>query len=106
MSHLDQPSGYPVHGDCRGRRIRYIATGFRGAEDLLSLPPLIVGSMIGAHFGVQIREVLPERAVRGVLAVFIVVVAQRLLSEALSFSKRAVSARRFLKAISAPVGYS
>jgi uncharacterized membrane protein YfcA len=61
----------------------YIATGFRGAEDLLSLPPLIVGSMIGAPFGVQIREFLPERAVRGVFAVFMVVVALRLLSEAL-----------------------
>ena len=61
----------------------YIATGFRGAEDLLSLPPLIVGSMIGAPFGVQIRELLPERAVRGVFAAFMVVVALRFLSEAL-----------------------
>ena len=59
-----------------------MATGFRGAEDLLSLPPLIVGSMIGVPLGVQIREVLPERAVRGVFAVFMVVVAQRLLGEA------------------------
>jgi uncharacterized membrane protein YfcA len=61
----------------------YIATGFRGAQDLLSLPPLIVGSMIGAPLGVQIREFLPERAVRVVFAVFMVVVALRLLSEAL-----------------------
>jgi len=61
----------------------YIATGFRGADDLLSLPPLIVGSMIGAPLGVQIRELLPPRAVRGVFAAFMVVVALRLLSEAL-----------------------
>ena len=61
----------------------YIATGFRGTEDLLSLPPLIVGSMIGAPFGVQIWELLPARAVRGLFAAFMVVVAQRLLSEAL-----------------------
>ena len=61
----------------------YIATGFSEAEDLLSLPPLIVGSMVGAPFGVQIRELLPERAVRGVFAAFMVVVALRLLSEAL-----------------------
>ena len=61
----------------------YIATGFSETEDLLSLPPLIVGSMIGAPFGVQIRELLPERAVRGVFVAFMVVVALRLLSEAL-----------------------
>jgi uncharacterized membrane protein YfcA len=61
----------------------YIATGFSRTEDLLSLPPLIVGSMIGAPFGVQIREFLPERAVRGVFAAFMVVVALLLLSEAL-----------------------
>jgi uncharacterized membrane protein YfcA len=60
----------------------YIATGFSGAEDLLSLPPLIVGSMSGVPFGVQIRELLPARAVRGVFAVFMVVGALRLLSEA------------------------
>jgi uncharacterized protein len=39
--------------------------------------------MIGAPSGVRIREVLPERAVRGVFAIFMVVVALRLLSEAL-----------------------
>jgi uncharacterized protein len=61
----------------------YIVTGFSGTQDLLSLPPLIVGSMIGAPLGVQIRELLPERAVRGAFAAFMVVVALRLLSEAL-----------------------
>ena len=61
----------------------YIATGFRGAEDLLSLPPLIVGSIIGAPFGVRIRDRLPAGVVRAVFAAFMVVVALRLLSEAL-----------------------
>ncbi len=61
----------------------YIATGFSETQDLLSLPPLIVGSTIGAPLGVQIREVLPEGAVRGAFAAFMVVVALRLLSEAL-----------------------
>ena len=61
----------------------YIATGFSEAEGLLSLPPLIIGSMIGAPLGVRIRELLPERAVRGAFAAFMVVVALRLLGEAL-----------------------
>ena len=61
----------------------YIVAGFRGAEELLSLPPLIVGSMIGAPLGVRIRDRLPAGSVRGIFAVFMVVVALRLLSEAL-----------------------
>ncbi len=61
----------------------YIATGFRGAEELLSLPPLIVGSMIGAPLGVRIRDRLPTGVVRSAFAFFMVVVALRLLSEAL-----------------------
>ena len=61
----------------------YFATGFLGAEELLSLPPLIVGSMIGAPLGVRIRDRLPTGVVRGVFAFFMVVVALRLLSEAL-----------------------
>jgi uncharacterized membrane protein YfcA len=39
----------------------YIATGFR--EELLSLPPLIVGSMLGAWFGVRLRELAPQRVI-------------------------------------------
>jgi sulfite exporter TauE/SafE len=38
----------------------YIATGFR--EELLSLPPLIVGSMLGAWFGVRLREIARSRS--------------------------------------------
>jgi hypothetical protein len=41
--------------------VGYIATGF---TDLLSLPPLIVGSMVGAQVAVRLRELLPERIVR------------------------------------------
>jgi uncharacterized membrane protein YfcA len=35
----------------------YIVTGFR--EELVSLPPLIVGSMLGAWLGVRLRELAP-----------------------------------------------
>ena len=59
--------------------IGYIATGF---SDLLSLPPLIVGSMIGAWFGVRLREWLPEKIVRYGFAIFMVIVAFRILGDA------------------------
>ncbi|HEX2729793.1 MAG TPA: sulfite exporter TauE/SafE family protein [Rubrobacteraceae bacterium] len=63
--------------------IGYIATGFRGAEQLLSLPPLIVGSMIGAWIGVKIRDPLPENVVRVGFAIFMALTALRLLTDAL-----------------------
>ncbi len=59
--------------------IGYIATGF---ADLLSLAPLVVGSMVGAWLGVRLRDQLPERAIRIGFAGFMVVVALRTLSEA------------------------
>ena len=59
--------------------IGYIATGF---SDLLSLPPLVVGSMVGAWLGVRLRDWLPERAIRLGFAGFMVVVALRTLGEA------------------------
>lgn len=59
--------------------IGYLATGF---SDYLSLPPLVVGSMVGAWLGVQLREWLPERAIRIGFACFMVVVAFRTLGEA------------------------
>ena len=59
--------------------VGYIATGFR---DLSSLPPLIVGSMVGALVGVRLRELLPERIVRIGFAAFMVVVALDLLGGA------------------------
>ncbi|MCA1729912.1 MAG: sulfite exporter TauE/SafE family protein [Actinobacteria bacterium] len=61
--------------------IGYIATGF---SDLLSLPPLILGSMVGAWIGVRLRERLPEKAVRRGFAGFMVIVAFRILVDAAS----------------------
>ena len=61
----------------------YVATGFRDVQDVLSLPPLIVGSVIGAPLGVRIRDWLPESVVRIGFGVFMVIVALRLFGEAL-----------------------
>jgi uncharacterized protein len=61
----------------------YIATGFRDTQQLLSLPPLILGSVVGAPIGVRIRDWLPENVVRIGFGVFMVVVALRLFGEAL-----------------------
>ena len=61
----------------------YIATGFRDPEQLLSLPPLIVGSMVGAPLGVRVRDWMPEAKLRAGFGVFMVIVALRLFSEAL-----------------------
>ncbi len=61
----------------------YIATGFRDPEQLLSLPPLIVGSMIGAPLGVRLRDWMPEGKLRVGFGVFMVIVALRLFSEAI-----------------------
>jgi uncharacterized membrane protein YfcA len=58
--------------------IGYIATGF---SDLVSLPPLILGSMIGAWFGVHLRELLPENVVRVGFAVLMVITAFRILAD-------------------------
>jgi uncharacterized protein len=59
----------------------YIATGFR--EELLSLPPLIVGSMLGAWFGVRLRELAPQRVIRYGFAMFMVLAAVLTLADAL-----------------------
>src|SRR5215218_1776245 len=61
----------------------YVATGFRDVQDLLSLPPLIIGSVIGAPLGVRVRDWLPESVVRIGFGVFMVIVALRLFGEAL-----------------------
>ena len=61
----------------------YIATGFRDTQQLLSLPPLILGSVIGAPIGVRIRDWLPEHVVRTGFGVFMVIVALRLFGKAL-----------------------
>ena len=61
----------------------YVATGFRDVQDLLSLPPLIIGSVIGAPLGVRIRDWLPESVVRIGFGVFMVIVAFHLYGKAL-----------------------
>ena len=61
----------------------YVATGFRDAQQLLGLPPLIIGSVIGAPIGVRTRDWLPENIVRLGFGVFMVIVALRLFGEAL-----------------------
>jgi uncharacterized protein len=59
-----------------------VATGFRDVQDLLSLPPLIVGSVIGAPLGVRTRDWLPENVVRIGFGILMVIVALRLYGEA------------------------
>jgi len=61
----------------------YVATGFRDMQELLSLPPLIIGSVIGAPLGVRVRDWLPESAVRIGFGVFMVIVALRLFGDTL-----------------------
>jgi uncharacterized membrane protein YfcA len=50
----------------------YLAAGF---DRLSGLPPLIVGSMIGAWPGVRLREHLPETVLQRAFAAYMVVVA-------------------------------
>jgi uncharacterized membrane protein YfcA len=56
----------------------YIATGF---DRLFSLPPLIVGSILGAWLSVRLRDITPDNILRGGFALLMVVVALRLLFE-------------------------
>jgi uncharacterized membrane protein YfcA len=51
----------------------YIATGFR--EELLGLPPLVVGFILGAWPGVRLREIAPQRMIRYVFAIYMVLAA-------------------------------
>ena len=57
----------------------YIVAGF---DRLSGLPPLIVGSMLGAWAGVRIREGLPETVLQRAFAAFMVLVAVRVLIDA------------------------
>jgi len=50
----------------------YIAVG---VVDLLELPPLIAGAIVGAWIGVRLRDPLPDRALRVGFAGFMVVTA-------------------------------
>jgi uncharacterized membrane protein YfcA len=60
----------------------YIASGF--GEELLSLPPLIVGSMLGAWPGVRLREIAPQRVIRYVFAIYMVLAAVLTLVDVVS----------------------
>jgi uncharacterized membrane protein YfcA len=60
----------------------YVATGFRAPQQLLSLPSMKVGSVIGAPLGVRTRDWLRESVVRIGFGVFMVIVALRLFGEA------------------------
>jgi uncharacterized protein len=60
----------------------YMATGF--GEELLSLPPLIVGSMLGAWPGVRLREIAPQRVVRYAFAIYMVLAAVLTLVDVVS----------------------
>jgi uncharacterized membrane protein YfcA len=59
--------------------VGYIVTGF---NQFSALPPLIVGSILGARLGVRLRELTPERPLQIGFALFMVVVAVQLLIDA------------------------
>src|ERR687885_1153029 len=54
----------------------YLASGY--SYLLISLPPLIVGALVGAWVGVRIRDAIPEKAVRWGFSALMVVVAVRI----------------------------
>lgn len=54
----------------------YVATGF---DDFSSLPPLILGSIVGAWASVKVRHRTPDGALRLIFAAFMVLVAFQLL---------------------------
>jgi uncharacterized protein len=57
----------------------YIAAGF---DRLTGLPPLIVGSVIGAWPGVRLRERLPETLLQRAFAAYMIVVAVLMIFDA------------------------
>lgn len=57
----------------------YVATRF---EDLPSLPPLIVGSVIGAWLGVRLRDLTPDIVIRRGFPVIMIFIAVRMLVDA------------------------
>jgi uncharacterized membrane protein YfcA len=60
----------------------YLVTGY--SYLLKSLPPLIVGALVGAWVGVRIRDSIPEKAVRWGFSALMVVVAFRILAGTVS----------------------
>jgi uncharacterized membrane protein YfcA len=57
----------------------YIATGF---DRLSSLPPLIAGAVFGAWLGTSFRDRIPETILQRGFAVFMVLVALRVVVDA------------------------
>jgi uncharacterized membrane protein YfcA len=57
--------------------IGYIATGF---NQFSSIPPLVAGSVLGAWFGVHIRDYTPDKTLRTIFAIFMTIVAIRILT--------------------------
>ncbi len=58
--------------------VAYAVTGY--GYLLKSLPPLIVGALVGAWVGVRVRDSIPEKAVRWGFSALMVVVAFRILT--------------------------
>ena len=56
----------------------YLATGF---DKLSSLPPLILGSILGAWLSVRLRDITPDNVLRVGFAVLMVIAALRLIFE-------------------------
>jgi uncharacterized protein len=57
----------------------YVAAGF---DRISGLPPLIIGSMIGAWPGVRLRERLPETVLQRIFAAYMVVIAILMIFDA------------------------
>jgi uncharacterized protein len=61
----------------------YVIAGF---DRLSSLPPLIAGAMLGAWLGASSRERIPETVLQRGFALFMVLVAVRIVVDAVSGS--------------------
>ena len=61
----------------------YVIAGF---GRLSSLPPLIAGAMLGAWLGASYRERIPETVLQRGFALFMVLVAARIVVDAVSGS--------------------
>ena len=59
----------------------YVASDF---HQFLALPPLIVGAVLGAWFGVRLRDRTPDAPLQVGFAVFMVIVAAQLFIDAIN----------------------
>jgi uncharacterized membrane protein YfcA len=65
--------------------VGYVATGF---HQILVLPPLIVGAVLGAWFGVRLRDRTPDAPLQIGFALSMVIVASQLFIDATNILKR------------------